>query len=213
MRRFGTETQVARLAKLSSIVACAPPRAGAKLKGMGSGGGAGRAAAFACDGDVLAMTAKAMTAKRFSFLALTGILVMFGLSAVAQEPGPGPGAAQSPAAGADPARPHIVAAEFYSGWCGVCRLLEPKLNAVRPAYENAPIDFVKFDFTWGKKKKHKELAAAYGVTPQYERFKRGQGYVVFIDPASGLVLDVVTGLDSRKELEAAFARAARAGSS
>lgn len=124
--------------------------------------------------------------------------------AAAQEGAPAPAAvAQSDQ--------HVVAAMFYSGWCASCRLLEPKVNAVQPEFEGAPVDFVKFDFTWGKRKSHEELAAEYGITAQYERFKRGQGYIVFIDPAAGRVLDVVTGFDSKAELKAAFTRAARLG--
>ena len=107
----------------------------------------------------------------------------------------------------EPSAP-IVAAEFYSSWCGPCHLLRPKVKAALEAHSEAKIDFIEFDFTWGKKDRHTQMAADYGIADVFERYKKGQGFVLFVDPETGRVVDIVTGFSSKDEVNAAFARAA-----
>ncbi len=38
-------------------------------------------------------------------------------------------------------------AKMHAEWCGVCKLMNPKIPAVKAAFEGSNIEFIQFDFT------------------------------------------------------------------
>ncbi|MEL7491617.1 MAG: thioredoxin domain-containing protein [Pseudomonadota bacterium] len=103
--------------------------------------------------------------------------------------------------------PEILAATFASAWCSSCKILEPRLAKVMPAFRDQPVKFIDLDFTFGKTKAHQELAAENGFEDAYERFKSGTGYTLLIDAQTGDVIDVITMNHSAQAMRAAIAQA------
>ena len=116
-------------------------------------------------------------------------------------------AAQAVEAGTETAeRPRLVAAMFRSSWCGACRILEPRVDDVREELAGEPIDWVRFNFTWGQRDGLRELAAEEGIADIYDRFAGGTGFLVFIDRESGEVLETVTMRYDRDDIRDAALR-------
>ncbi|PWE17516.1 thiol reductase thioredoxin [Marinicauda salina] len=105
------------------------------------------------------------------------------------------------------AEPRLVAATFRSAWCGACRILEPRIDAVEPRFAERPVEFVRFDFTWGRREGLREQAAAAGVAEIYDRHAGGTGYMLLIDREAGDVLAMITIRHGETDIAAAIERA------
>ena len=88
--------------------------------------------------------------------------------------------------------PQLIAASFTSAWCASCRILEPRLSEVMPAFKDSAIEFVKFDFTFGETPELADRAAALGLTRLYEANKGATGFTVLVDARSGEIVDTLT---------------------
>jgi thiol-disulfide isomerase/thioredoxin len=88
--------------------------------------------------------------------------------------------------------PRVVAASFTSAWCSSCRILEPRLAEAMPAFKNAAIEFVEFDFTFGETAELAARADAHGLTRLYEANKGATGFTVLVDARSGEIIDTLT---------------------
>ncbi len=138
---------------------------------------------------------------RMLFTGFIAAIVTFGLA----------GAEPSPAR-SDDAQP-VVAAMFYSGFCASCRVLEPRIEAVRDDYADQPVTFIRFDKTWsalGGGDRRAALAQDHGMAEIWERHKGGQGFMLLVDPGAQEVLAMVTIRHSERDiralLDAALAR-------
>jgi len=102
----------------------------------------------------------------------------------------------------------VIAAMFYSNWCGACQILEPRLEAVRPTFAGHNVDFVTFDFSYAlvRGKAIKTLAEEKGIADIYEKNKGRTGFMLLIDPATETVLDIVTIRDSKEAITAKLQR-------
>ncbi len=103
--------------------------------------------------------------------------------------------------------PEIIAATFASAWCSACKILEPRLARVAPAFADKPVRFVEFDFTFGKKGAHADLATENGFADVYERFQGATGFTLLIDADTGDVVDTLTINHSEDAMRAAIAAA------
>ena len=103
-------------------------------------------------------------------------------------------------------KPDIVAASFTSAWCSACKVLEPRLAKVIPDFSGKPVQFIELDFTYGKNKAHERLAADYGFSDVYERFKSGTGFTLLIDAQTGAVIDTLTMNHSADAMRSAIAQ-------
>ena len=105
------------------------------------------------------------------------------------------------------ADPRLVAATFRSAWCGACRILEPRIDAVEPWFSGRPVEFIEFDFTWGRRDGPREQAVAAGVAEIYDRHAGGTGYMLLIDREAGDVLAMITRRHGEADIAAAIERA------
>ena len=103
-------------------------------------------------------------------------------------------------------RPRLVAAMFRSSWCGACRILEPRIDDVRPDYADAPVDFIRFDFTLGQRERVRELAVEADITELYDRLAGRTGFLVLMDRETGTVFEIVTTNYDRAHIREAIDR-------
>lgn len=103
-------------------------------------------------------------------------------------------------------QPRLVAAMFRSSWCSACRILEPRVDDVRAEFADAPIDWVRFNFTWGERDGLRELAIAEGIEPLYDQFAGSTGFLVLMDRDSGQVFEIITMRYGRAEIREALER-------
>lgn len=109
--------------------------------------------------------------------------------------------------------PEIIAASFVSAWCASCKILEPRLAKVMPAFSKAPVKFEALDFTFGATPELAERAAEDGYATVYARYAGATGFTLLIDRESGEVLDKLTMNDTeqsiRTRIDAALRKAER----
>lgn len=91
------------------------------------------------------------------------------------------GATADPASAFTDGRPNLVAAMFYSAWCGSCAVLEPKLRQVIPEFDGRAVQFSKFDFSMGQADSLMERAEELGVEDIYAANKGRTGFMSLID--------------------------------
>ena len=132
----------------------------------------------------------------FAFLAAFAVALFFAVRPVAQD------VTQS-AKG----EPQLIAATFASAFCPACRVLKPKLARVTPAFTDAPIEFVEFDYTTGNEKALRAKADALGIRAIYDAANGATGYTVLIDAQTGAVLDTLTQKFSEGAMKSAISRA------
>ncbi|PHS27644.1 MAG: hypothetical protein COA84_03820 [Robiginitomaculum sp.] len=117
-------------------------------------------------------------------------------------------ASDAPDAATVAAEQPVIAAMFYSNWCGACQILDPKIEAVKPNFSGHKVDFVKFDFSYAlvRGKALKDLAAEKGVPNIYAKNKGRTGFMLLIDPATETVLDIITMRDNKEAIAAKLDR-------
>ncbi|WP_417480855.1 thioredoxin domain-containing protein [Maricaulis sp.] len=103
-------------------------------------------------------------------------------------------------------RPRLVAAMFRSSWCGACRILEPRIDDVRPDYEDAAIEFIRFDFTLGQRERVRDLAVEADITGLYDQMVGRTGFLVLMDRETGTVFEIVTTNYDREHIREAIDR-------
>ncbi|ABI65327.1 hypothetical protein Mmar10_1034 [Maricaulis maris MCS10] len=102
--------------------------------------------------------------------------------------------------------PRLVAAMFRSSWCSACRIIEPRVDDVREDYETAAIDWVKFDFTLGRRDSLREMAEAEGLLSIYDEAAGSTGFMLLIDRETGQVFEMVTMDYGRTQIREALDR-------
>ncbi|WP_300543068.1 hypothetical protein [Maricaulis sp.] len=103
-------------------------------------------------------------------------------------------------------QPRLVAAMFRSSWCSACRILEPRVEDVREAFGEAPIGWVRFNFTWGERGGLRDLAVEEGIAPLYDRMDGRTGFLVLMDRETGQVFEIVTMDYGREQIREALER-------
>lgn len=114
--------------------------------------------------------------------------------------------------GSDARPPEVVAATFSSSWCSACKILKPKLAEVIPDFGSQPVEFIEFDYTYGRPKAYRKIAAERGFVDAYDRFEGGTGFTLLIDNDTGEVLDMLTMTYSKNAMRAAITQAVAAAS-
>lgn len=105
-----------------------------------------------------------------------------------------------------PAEPRLVAAMFRSSWCGSCRILEPRIEDIRAEYDDATVDFIKFDFTLGRRSGLRERAEEEGILELYDQLEGRTGFLVLMDRETGQVFEIITIAYDRDNIRAALDR-------
>ncbi len=108
-----------------------------------------------------------------------------------------------------PPRGHadIIVVTFASQWCGPCKILKPRLAAVKPEFSEKSVRFVELNFTFGEKHEYSELAALEGFSEAYKNYRSATGFSVVVNRNGGQVLDVLTANYSKSAMRAAISRA------
>lgn len=115
-------------------------------------------------------------------------------------------AAQAETGQVEQERPRLVAAMFRSSWCGACRILEPRIDDVRPDFEDAAVEFVRFDFTLGQRGSVRDLAVEAGITGIYDELAGRTGFMVLMDRETGTVFEIITTNYDRDHIREAIDR-------
>jgi len=102
--------------------------------------------------------------------------------------------------------PRLVAAMFRSSWCSACRIIEPRVEDVREDYEDAAVDWVKFDFTLGRRDGLREMAEAEGLLSIYDEAVGSTGFMLLIDRETGQVFEMITMDYGRDQIREALDR-------
>lgn len=103
-------------------------------------------------------------------------------------------------------RPRLVAALFRSSWCGSCRIIEPRIEDVRENYQDAAMEFIRFDFTLGRRESLRETAVEAGIADLYDQLEGRTGFLVLMDRETGQVFEIITTNYNRENIAAAFDR-------
>ncbi|TVR35348.1 MAG: thioredoxin [Balneolaceae bacterium] len=80
----------------------------------------------------------------------------------------------------------IIAVKMDADWCGKCKVMNPKLDAVMPEFKDEPVLFVKFNMTDEFTTRQAGfLADRLNLKSLFNEHKGQTGYVVLIDANSG----------------------------
>lgn len=113
----------------------------------------------------------------------------------------------APAAAQSSDEPRLAAAVFRSAFCGQCRVIEARLDDVRPDYAGAAMEWVEFDFTFGARGALAERAAAERLSGLYGQLAPRTGFIVLVDRETGQAIEIITARYGRDQMRAAFDRA------
>ncbi|MFQ5564597.1 MAG: thioredoxin [Parvularculaceae bacterium] len=145
--------------------------------------------------------------KRIKDLLFTAVVVGGGVAFFLTGSAPVTAGSAPDGASAGAREPEVVAATFSSAWCTACKILKPKLASVIPDFESAPVEFVEFNYTFGRPREYRDVAAARGFADIYDRFEGGTGFTLLIDADNGEILDMLTMTYSKKAMRAAIGQA------
>jgi thiol:disulfide interchange protein len=103
--------------------------------------------------------------------------------------------------------PKVIGVLFYADWCGSCKVLDPKLEAVEGQLGQKPIVFQRFDMTdEATTYRSKLLANLLGLAEVFERNAGKTGFMLLIDPQTKQVVGRLTKDQSKEELAAEIRR-------
>lgn len=148
-------------------------------------------------------------AKIVTYGAIATLLGFVVAGSLAQDKTP-TGPAHPDALAAQLAERPIVVAMFYSGFCGACQVLDPKIDAVKSEYADRPVTFITFDKTFsmlGGRDQRAQLAADHGMTALWDANKGRQGFALVVDPNTGQALDMLTMRNTKADIRASLDRA------
>lgn len=96
---------------------------------------------------------------------------------------------------------------IYADWCGSCKILDPKVEAVKAANRMPGLEFVKLDYTDKDPEKFYQQAKAAGVEKAVKAYFDGPiktGQLLLIDVNDKTVISKVTKEKSRPEIVTAL---------
>lgn len=99
---------------------------------------------------------------------------------------------------------------IYADWCGSCKILDPKIEAVKSAHRMPGLEFVKLDYTDKNPVNFYEQAKAAGVEKAVKDYFNGTiktGQLLMVDVNSKTVISKVTKEKSRPEIVSALKEA------
>ncbi len=150
--------------------------------------------------------------KRYLLPLLTGT-VLLGLHAVAAEhpraehPQAEHPTAEHPKADLEDA-PRVIGLLFYADWCGSCKVLDPKLEAVTPEFADQPILFTRVDLTDADTQVGAEQHARdLGLEDIYAEHEGRTGFMLLVDAREKRVLGRLTHNQSEGDIRQAISQA------
>jgi thiol-disulfide isomerase/thioredoxin len=110
---------------------------------------------------------------------------------------------------AQPVEPKVVGLMFWADTCASCKVLDPKIHAVKKEFVEQPILFATFDHSDDVTKLQAAmLAAELGVGDIYKAQEKASGFLILVDaktkqPVGKLTRDM-SEEDIRKEINKAL---------
>lgn len=112
------------------------------------------------------------------------------------------------AAAADPVEPKVVGLMFFADTCASCKVLDPKIQAVKGEFVEQPILFATFDHSNdGTKAQSAMLAAALGVGDIYAAQEKASGFLVLVDAKTKQPVGKLTRDMSEEDIKAEINKA------
>ncbi|MGF1527207.1 MAG: thioredoxin domain-containing protein [Candidatus Competibacterales bacterium] len=97
--------------------------------------------------------------------------------------------------------PEVIGLLFYADWCGSCKVLDPKLSAVKPQFSGQPVLFTQVDMTDEFTVEQSTLfSSAMGVEAVFAEHAPKTGFMLLIDADDNAILDRLTKELSEAEL-------------
>jgi hypothetical protein len=86
------------------------------------------------------------------------------------------------ATAAEPVEPKVVGLMFWADTCASCKVLDPKIHAVKGEFVEQPILFATFDHSNNATKAQAAmLAATVGVGDVYKAQEKASGFLILVD--------------------------------
>ncbi|MEM1223508.1 MAG: thioredoxin domain-containing protein, partial [Verrucomicrobiota bacterium] len=106
------------------------------------------------------------------------------------------------------AKPEVLALMFYSESCGSCKILDPKVKAVKENYLTKPILFATFDHSNPASINQAALLAeGLDVEKIYNAQQKASGFMLIIDAESNEILAKLNREMSEAEIKASLDQA------
>ena len=150
---------------------------------------------------------------RITFVASVSALIMSACSPAATAPETTASTAPSVKAETLPVATHAAmktktkAVLIYADWCGSCKILDPKVEAVKAAGRVSGLEFVKLDYTDKDPVKFYAQAKAAGVEKAVKAYFDGSiktGQLLLVDVDDKKVIGRVTKEKTRPEIVTAL---------
>ena len=104
--------------------------------------------------------------------------------------------------------PKVLALVFAADWCGACKVLDPKLQAVKPGLADLPVELVMLDLTDADARAASAATARRGgYSAVYDAHAGKTGFVLLVDASSKEVLDRIVHTDTEAEMRQKVRRA------
>jgi len=92
-------------------------------------------------------------------------------------------------------KPEVVAITMHADWCSTCKELNPKVNNLKPDFEDKGVLFTQFDFTDDFTIKQSRLMANWigiGEIFQTSEERGATGYMLLLDGETSEVIGRIT---------------------
>ena len=99
-------------------------------------------------------------------------------------------------------KPAVIGVLFYADQCGSCKILDPKIQAVKKEFTDKPILFTRVDLTDDYTKSQSQmLASMLGISEIYNENAPKTGYMLLINAKDKKVLGKLTKTQSEEEIK------------
>ena len=97
--------------------------------------------------------------------------------------------------------PKVIGLLFYADWCGSCKVLDPKIEAIKKDFAKDPVLFTRVDLTDDFTKGQSKLFANWvGLADIFAEHGKKTGFMLLIDSAEKKILSKLTKTQSEDEL-------------
>jgi len=96
----------------------------------------------------------------------------------------------------------LIAITMYADWCGSCKVLDPKVDAVKKEFKGKGVFFTQFDFTDDfTTEQSAHYASLVGLENLYSEHAGKTGYMLLIKPETKEVVSRITRDNSEEEIK------------
>ncbi len=100
--------------------------------------------------------------------------------------------------------PELVGILFYADWCGSCKVLDPKLQAIQPDFHGQKVLFTRFDLTDDFTQDQSLLLASLLTFQDIYLANQKTGFMLLVNVETGEVVDTLYKTQTEDELRAAI---------